>query len=73
VMAMELTDRLNKNKYECGQACRCMLSILKTTNSKKIILCVELLEILSKNCDLNFHRYIGTKQYAQVFLKLLER
>ena len=50
-----------------------MISILKSTNSKKLILCVELLEICSKNCDLNFHRYIGTKQYAQVFLKLLER
>jgi len=32
-----------------------------------------LIEICSKNGNENFHRFIGTKGFADVFLKLLER
>ena len=72
---MELTDRIKANIKECGACCRSILSVLQKegNNSKRILLAVELLELCSKNGDLNFHKYIGTKKFAFAFLKLLER
>lgn len=70
---MELTDRIKTNIKECGSCCRTILVVLETNNSKRILLAVELLELCSKNGDLNFHKYIGTKKFSTVFLKLLER
>ena len=73
VQVMELTDRIKADIKECGACCRSILGVLQSTNSKRIVLAVELLELCSKNGDLNFHKYIGTKKFASVFLKLLER
>ena len=70
---MELTDRIKANIKECGATCRSILTVLQSNNSKRILLAVELLELCSKNSDLNFHKYIGTKKFSGVFLKLLER
>jgi hypothetical protein len=73
VQVMELTDRIKANIKECGSCCRAILSVLQGNNSKRILLAVELLELCSKNGDLNFHKYIGTKKFASAFLKVLER
>ena len=34
---------------------------------------MQMIEICSKNGDLLFHKYIGTKSFATIFLKLLDR
>lgn len=73
VQVMELTDRIKSNIKECGSCCRTILQVLQSNNSKRILLAVELLELCSKNGDLNFHKYIGTKKFAYAFLKVLER
>ena len=73
VFVMEVNDKIKGNKKECRGACKIILQILNSTNSKRIVLCIQLVEICSKNGDLLFHKYIGTKSFASVFIKLLER
>ena len=70
---MEVCDKIKQSTKECQRACKQILAILQSNNSKRILLCVELIEIVSKNGNLNFHRYLATKQYARVLLKILER
>ena len=70
---MEINDKIKGNQRECRGACRLILGILNSSNSKRIVLCLQMIELCSKNGDLLFHKYIGTKSYAQVFLKLLDR
>ena len=55
------------------EASRSILKVLKTSNSKRVLLAMELLEIASKNGDKQLHRYLSTTEYAKVFLRLLER
>ena len=50
-----------------------ILQILDCSNSKRVILCLQLVEVCSKNGNLQFHKYIGTKHFVPTFLKLLER
>lgn len=54
-------------------ACRAILKVLKGDKSKRILLVVQLMELISKNSNLLFHQYISTKEFTKVFEKLLER
>ena len=70
---MDLIDRIKANKKDCMLASRAVLKVLKGDKSKRILLALQLLEIASKNGDLNLHRYLSTTEFLKVFLKLLER
>lgn len=73
ISALELIDRIKASRKDCMEASRAILKVLKTDKSKRIIIAMELLEMASKNGDMNLHRYLSTTEYAKVFLKLLER
>lgn len=70
---MELTDRIKSSKNQSRQALLAIMKVLKCDKSKRIVLAVELLEICSKNGDLNFHRYVATMEFCKQLVKLLER
>mmetsp|Transcript_34586 Transcript_34586/g.52912 ORF Transcript_34586/g.52912 Transcript_34586/m.52912 type:complete len:107 (+) Transcript_34586:39-359(+) len=65
VFAMEISDKMKGSLKESKEGCRKILLILKTNNSKRILLCLELVEVCSKNGNLNFHRFLGTKGFAE--------
>ena len=73
VYALETCDKIRSSKTQCRDACNQILQVLSSNNSKQILFCTELIEICTKNGDLNFHRYLATKKFAGVFLKLLDR
>lgn len=70
---MDICDRMKQDPRECQQVCKSILVILLNNNSKRLLLCIQMIEIISKNGDLNFHRYLATKKFAETFLKVLER
>ena len=70
---MELTDRIKASRQDCIAACRGIIKVFKTDKSRRILLAVQLLELCSKNGNLQFHRYCATQEFAKTLAKLLER
>jgi hypothetical protein len=61
---MEILDRIKQKKKDCQIACLEILKILRENNSRRILLCLEMVEIFSKNGNLEFHKYIGTTKFS---------
>jgi hypothetical protein len=50
-----------------------MYNALKSQNSKKVKFTLELIELCSKNGNINFHRILSDKDFSELFLLLLKR
>ena len=74
---MEITDRIKQSQKECKAVTRSMLEKLKTKASKTahivVKLTLELMEVCSKNGNLQYHKEIASKEFADTFLVLLKR
>lgn len=57
----------------CHNAMNEIAKALLSPNSKKIKFTLDLIEICSKNGNLNFHRLLSTKVFSELFMNLLKR
>ncbi|CDW84727.1 tom1-like protein 2-like [Stylonychia lemnae] len=73
LLQMEICDRIKASHKECKLACELMLKNLKVKNFRKIKLTLELIEICSKNGNLQFHKLLSGKEFSDQFLLILKK
>lgn len=61
------------DNFRCRKATDAMLHLLKHKNHKVVKLTLDLVEICSKNGNLQFHKNLSTQEFSDQFLLLLKR
>ena len=67
------TVNFTNNFFRCRKVTEAMLQFLKHKNHKIVKLTLELMEICSKNGNLQFHKNLATQEFSDQFLLLLKR
>eukprot|EP01016_Furgasonia_blochmanni_P037846 TRINITY_DN4500_c0_g1_i3.p1 TRINITY_DN4500_c0_g1~~TRINITY_DN4500_c0_g1_i3.p1 ORF type:complete len:679 (+),score=146.98 TRINITY_DN4500_c0_g1_i3:146-2182(+) len=72
-VALEISDRMNKNKSECREAIDTMIRLFKSSKSRVIYNTILVLDCFVKNCQMRFHYEVTSKRFQEALLRLLKR
>ncbi|OMJ92014.1 hypothetical protein SteCoe_5331 [Stentor coeruleus] len=70
---LEIADMMNSRRRYCLEGIEYFKQLLKSTDLKTIDLTMTLLETCVKNCNVNFHRYVCTRDMMPNIVQLLKR